>query len=89
MRSHRRPLRELGFEFVTVAPTTVLAANPLEASSPAKVRRYHQWWKLVAAAKQKPATGYAVGPVMYALDGVLMRTKEAPTSKILLFRRPL
>ena len=33
LRSYQRPLRELGFKLVAVAPTTVLAANPLEASS--------------------------------------------------------
>ena len=28
-----------------------------------------------------------LGPVMYVADGVLMRADEAPTSKILLFRK--
>ena len=33
LRSYQKPLRKLGLRLVAVAPTTVLAANPLEASS--------------------------------------------------------
>jgi 2-polyprenyl-3-methyl-5-hydroxy-6-metoxy-1,4-benzoquinol methylase len=87
LESYRRPLRDLGLELVTVEPTTVLAANPLEASSIKKLSRYQAWWRLVAKSKQRPSAVRWVGPTMYVLDALLMRTKEAPTSKILLFRR--
>lgn len=88
LRSYRRPLLAHGLELVTVEATTVLAANPLEASSPRKLRMYQRWWRQVTASKQRPARARWIGPAMYVLDGLLIRTKEAPTSKILLFRRP-
>jgi 2-polyprenyl-3-methyl-5-hydroxy-6-metoxy-1,4-benzoquinol methylase len=88
LESYRRPLRDLGLKLVTVEPTTVLAANPLEASSKEKLSRYQAWWRLVTKSRQRPSTIHWVGPAMYLLDALLMRTKEAPTSKILLFRRP-
>ena len=88
LRSYRKPLRELGLKLVAVEPTTVLAANPLEASSKKKLRRYQAWWRLVVKVRQHPWLVRVMGPAIYLLDGVMMRTKEAPTSKVLLFRRP-
>jgi 2-polyprenyl-3-methyl-5-hydroxy-6-metoxy-1,4-benzoquinol methylase len=88
LAAYRKPLRDLGLKLVTVEPTTILAANPLEASSKRKLSRYQAWWRLVAKSRQRPSTVRWVGPAMYVLDALLMRTKEAPTSKILLFRRP-
>ena len=88
LESYERPLRDLGLELVAVEPTTVLAANPLEASSSRKLSRYRQWWRLVGRSKQRPSMVRWLGPGMYVLDAALMRAKEAPTSKLLLFRRP-
>lgn len=87
LRSYRRPLRKLGLELVAVEPTTVLAANPLEASSKKKLGRYQSWWRLVSKSRERQGAVRWVGPAMYLLDGLLMRTNEAPTSKLLLFRR--
>ncbi len=88
LESYSGPLRDLGLELVTVEPTTVLAANPLEASSKKKLSRYKAWWRVVAKSKQQPSRIRWIGPAMYLFDALLMLTKEAPTSKILLFRRP-
>jgi SAM-dependent methyltransferase len=88
LESYRGPLHDLGLELLTVEPTTVLAANPLEASSRKKLIRYQAWWRVVAESKQRPSMVRWLGPAMYVFDAALMRTKEAPTSKILLFRRP-
>ena len=77
---------KLGLRLVAVAPTTVLAANPLEASS----KEAEPLPRLVAAGselKKHPLMARVLGPAMFALDAILMHTKEAPTSKILLFRR--
>ena len=87
LASYVDPLDQLGLELVGVEATTVLAANPLEASSPKRERRYRQWWSLVAKSRTKPSMARWLGPVMYVADGVLMRADEAPTSKILLFRK--
>ena len=86
--SYRKPLRELGMKLVTVEATTVLASNPLEYSSIRKGKLYRKSWLAVASSRIHPARARVIGPAMYALDGVLMLTNEAPTSKILLFRRP-
>jgi 2-polyprenyl-3-methyl-5-hydroxy-6-metoxy-1,4-benzoquinol methylase len=89
LESYQEPLRDLGLELVAVEPTTVLAANPLEASSSWKLSRYRQWWRLVVkTSKQRPSMVRLLGPAMYLLDAALMRTKEAPTSKVLLLHRP-
>ena len=88
LRSYRKPLRELGMKLVTVEATTVLAGNPIEFSSVRKGKLYWKWWGVVASSKKHPFRVRVIGPAMYALDGLLMLTDEAPTSKILLFRRP-
>jgi 2-polyprenyl-3-methyl-5-hydroxy-6-metoxy-1,4-benzoquinol methylase len=88
LRTYRKPLSELGMEFVTVEATTVPASNPIEYSSTRKGRLYRKWWLAVASSRNHPGRARFIGPTMYALDGVLMLTNEAPTSKILLFRRP-
>lgn len=87
LATYREPLQALGLELVTVEPTTVLAADPLEATSPRRMRLYRRWWRLVGRSRRQPLVGKVVGPTMYALDAALMRTHEAPTSKILLFRK--
>lgn len=88
LSSYVAPLAELGLELVTVEPTTVLAANPLEARSAKALRRYRRWWAQVRKSRTRPAMVRWLGPAMYIGDGLLMRTHEAPTSKLLLFRRP-
>jgi 2-polyprenyl-3-methyl-5-hydroxy-6-metoxy-1,4-benzoquinol methylase len=88
LRTYRKPLRELGMKFVAVGATTVLASNPIECSSVRKRKLYGKWWRAVSSSRNHPARARVIGPVMYALDGVLMLTNEAPTSKTLLFRRP-
>lgn len=87
LRSYRKPLRAHGLELVTVEAATVLAANPLEASSPRRARLYKRWWRQVVTSKKKPSRVRWIGPTMYVADGLLMHTNEAPTSKFLLFRR--
>lgn len=88
LRSYAEPLREAGLELVSVEATTVLAANPLEARSPRRLAAYHWWWRQLTRVRERPRLSRVLGPVLYAGDQVLMRTGEAPTSKVLLFRRP-
>lgn len=87
LKTYRRPLRAAGFRFQTLAPTTVLACNPIEASTPRRMTAYRWWWKLVRGASQHGWLAPAVGRLMYAGDPVLVRAGEAPTSKLVLFRR--
>jgi 2-polyprenyl-3-methyl-5-hydroxy-6-metoxy-1,4-benzoquinol methylase len=87
LRAYRRPLRDLGFRFVTAAPTTVLANNPIEAPTPRRLDAYRRWWDLVRSANAHPWRARVLGPVLYAADPLFVRAGAAPTSKILLFRR--
>lgn len=89
LSSYVEPLRAAGLELVTVEATTVLAANPLEGGSPRRRALYGRWWSLVARSRQRPALARLIGPLMYLGDAMLMRTGEMPTSKLLLFRRPV
>jgi 2-polyprenyl-3-methyl-5-hydroxy-6-metoxy-1,4-benzoquinol methylase len=87
LRSYRRPLRALGFRMVGTQAATVLAANPIEASSQWRLRMYQRWWRLVLSAGAHRGRTRIVGPLVYAADALLLRTGEAPTSKLVLFRR--
>lgn len=87
LRSYRRPLRALGFRFVDARAATVLAANPIEAATPRRLRAYQRWWRLVLAASAHRGRTGVVGPVLYVADPLLVRAGESPTSKLLLFRR--
>ncbi|MCW2854249.1 MAG: methyltransferase domain protein [Nocardioides sp.] len=87
LRSYVGPLRQHGLELVALEATTVLAANPLEARSPRRLRMYERWWRLVRSTRARPWLLKGLGPAMYVGDGLLMRTGEAPTSKVLLFRK--
>lgn len=89
LRSYVDPLAAQGLELVTVEATTVLAANPLEARSPRRLKTYNQWWAKVSRSRERPVVASLMGVAMYAADGVLIRAGEAPTSKVLLFRRPV
>lgn len=88
-RSYVDPLRAAGLELVTIEATTVLAANPLEGGSPRRRAFYGRWWAQVAKSRKHPNQARLIGPAMYVGDAILMRTKEMPTSKLLLFRRPV
>jgi SAM-dependent methyltransferase len=87
LRSYVKPLAPEGLELVSVEATTVLAANPLEATSPRRLRAYHWWWRQVVRSRQQPWLARVLGPAMFAIDPALVRAGEAPTSKILLFRK--
>jgi SAM-dependent methyltransferase len=90
LRSYRRPLREAGLRLRAVDRTGVLASNPIEATSPKKLQRYKKAWALVASTREHPSRSFFIGPALYVADGLLMRTtNDAPTSKVLLFKRPL
>lgn len=87
LRAYRRPLRALGFRFVRVQAATVLGANPLEASTPRRLRAYGWWWRLVLRASAHPWLSSMLGALIYLIDPLLVRAGAAPTSKLILFRR--
>ena len=86
---YRDPLLAAGLEMVDLRGALAMANNPIEAGSRAAYDRYVRWWRWVARrAKTKPASIRWVGPLMLALDRIVLATGSAPSSKIVLFRRP-
>ena len=85
LASYVSPLVAFGLELVTVEHGCVLANNPIEAGSDKAMARYRSWWNWMARrSKAKPRSARWLGPVVYALDWVAMRTPAAPTTKFAL-----
>ncbi len=80
-------LRIHGLELASLAPTTVLGADPIEARGKWERRVSRGWWRLVKAADRR-GLGRVAGIGIYLLDPIALRTGWAPTGKFLLFRRP-
>lgn len=90
LAAYRDPLEAAGLELVDVAAATVLANNPIEAGSPRAYRRYVRWWSFVAGrTKRRPGSARWIGPLIETADRIAMRTGAAPSTKLILFRRPL
>jgi SAM-dependent methyltransferase len=89
LRAYRDPLLATGLEMVELRGALAMANNPIEAGSTAAYDRYLRWWRWVARrAKSSPGSIRWVGPLMLALDRLMLATGAAPSSKIVLFRRP-
>jgi SAM-dependent methyltransferase len=89
LAAYRDPLLAAGLELVDLRGAVAMANNPIEAGSRRAYDRYLRWWRWVARrAKTSPASIRWVGPLMLALDRVVLATGAAPSSKIVLFRRP-
>jgi hypothetical protein len=87
--TYRDPLLAAGLELVELRGALAMANNPIEAGSRAAYDRYLRWWRWVAKrAKASPRSIRWVGPLMLALDRLVLATGAAPSSKIVLFRRP-
>jgi SAM-dependent methyltransferase len=86
---YRDPLLAAGLELVEVRGALAMANNPIEAGSRAAYDRYLRWWRWVARrAKSSPRSIRWIGPLMLLLDRLVLATGAAPSSKIILFRRP-
>jgi 2-polyprenyl-3-methyl-5-hydroxy-6-metoxy-1,4-benzoquinol methylase len=89
LASYVSPLVALGLELVAVEHGCVLANNPIEAGSNKAMARYRSWWNWIARrSKARPRSARWLGPVVYVVDWVAMRTSAAPTTKFALLRRP-
>lgn len=87
--AYRDPLLAAGLELVELRGAVAMANNPIEAGSRAAYDRLLRWWRWVARrAKTSPRSIRWIGPLMLALDRVVLATGAAPSSKIVLFRRP-
>jgi hypothetical protein len=72
-----------------VHAAVVLANNPVEAGSALALRRYQAWWRWVARTSlRRPRAIAVLGPLLLLADQVALRSAAAPSSKLLLLRRP-
>jgi SAM-dependent methyltransferase len=89
LATYRDPLLAAGLELVELRGALTMANNPIEAGSSKAYDRYLRWWRWVARqAKASPGRIRWIGPLMLLLDRVVLATGAAPSSKIVLFRRP-
>lgn len=87
--AYRDPLLAAGLELVELRGAVAMANNPIEAGSRAAYDRFLRWWRWAARrAKASPGSIRWLGPLMLALDRVALASGAAPSSKIVLFRRP-
>lgn len=90
LAAYRDPLLAAGLELVDLRGAVAMANNPIEAGSRKAYDRYLRWWRWVARrAKASPRSVRWIGPLMLALDRVALATGAAPSSKVVLFRRPV
>jgi hypothetical protein len=77
-----------GLVLESVEASTALGANPIEREHP-RYRPYLAAWKRTCRwSKLGPRRAHAVGLVLEGLDRVVVRAGEAPSGKLVLFRRP-
>lgn len=89
LAAYRGPLEAAGLVLVAVEAATVLGNNPIEAASRDAYRRYARWWAFVArSAKEHPWRIGLLGRAILALDPIAIRRGAAPSSKLLVLRRP-
>lgn len=89
LAAYRDPLLAAGLELVELRGAVAMANNPIEAGSRAAYERYLRWWRWVARrVKASPRSARWIGPLMVALDRIALASGAAPSSKIVLFRRP-
>lgn len=90
LAAYRDPLLAAGLELVELRGALAMANNPIEAGSRAAHDRFLRWWRWVARrAKASPRSIRWLGPLMLTLDRLMLAAGAAPSSKIVLFRRPV
>ncbi len=89
LAAYRDPLVASGLRLEAIEAATVLGNNPIEAGSPAAMRRYSRWWQFVTRRSKERPDGVAwLGRLIYHVDSMALRTGAAPSSKFALFTRP-
>lgn len=89
LAAYRDPLLAAGLQLVELRGAVAMANNPIEAGSRSAYDRFLRWWRWVARmAKSSPPSIRWIGPLMLALDRIALAFGAAPSSKIVLFRRP-
>jgi SAM-dependent methyltransferase len=80
-------LEPAGFALVAVRPSTVVGANPIERAH-ARFGLYQGIWKRASRfAKGGPRRAEVAGVMLEGLDRILLPFGDAPSGKLILFRR--
>jgi SAM-dependent methyltransferase len=80
-------LEPAGFTLSAIRPSTVVGANPIERSH-GRFGLYQGIWKRASRfAKGGPRRAEAAGVVLEGLDRILLPFGDAPSGKLILFRR--
>lgn len=88
LSAYRDPLIAAGLRFAHLEAATVLANNPIEASSGLVFQIFRFWWRgLSRCSKLWPRTAGLLGRIIYHLDSFALLTGSAPTTKFAVFRR--
>ena len=81
LAAYRDPLTAAGLTLVAVEGATVLAANPIEAGSPAAYARSRRWWRSVSRRSKRRPDGVGwLGRLIYHLDPMVLRAGAAPSA---------
>ena len=88
LAQYRAAFEAAGLELVDVGASTVVAANPIERGLPDYGKRARRWSAVGRRARRGPRWAAATGAYLSIADRVLMRSGQAPSGKLILFRRP-
>lgn len=84
-----RPLEDAGLRLVAIEAGTAVGSNPIEARSRLEYAAFRGWWMFMAGATRLAGwNSIWLGPIVLALDPLLLRLGAAPTTKFALFHRP-
>jgi SAM-dependent methyltransferase len=83
------PLIDAGLEVVALEGATAIGADPIEASNGAALAGWRALWRLAKLPPKLWArSGALTGWLVWKLDPMLLRQGYAPSSKILLMKKP-
>ena len=86
---YRTAFAAAGLRLVAVGPSAVVAANPIDASTPGRLRWMSRAWGAIGrAAWVHPILAKALGIMLDTADRVLMRTGASPSGKLMVMEKP-
>lgn len=86
---YRTAFLAAGLRLERVGPSAVVAANPIDASTPARLRWMSRAWGAMGrAAWLHPGVAYGIGFALDGADRILMRTGAAPSGKLMVMAKP-
>jgi len=89
LAEYRKPFEDAGLVFVAIGASTVVGANPIDIGGRIRLRAAMGSWRIATwIAARGPRMANLVGLALDVIDRPLMRTRFAPSGKLVLFRKP-